>query len=91
MYIVKTKFNAFYVARKLEIVKENRHTRKEVLLTDAWRIIKKDKSGKESHLHYDLCVIKMKYVRIYGKASFDGEPSYSECEKIINSRKFKEY
>ena len=65
MWLVETKFNAFYLAEKLNFVKEWKPARRWLKMKNCWRITNKKK------LFYDFCNVNYKYVKFYSEQNIN--------------------
>ena len=59
MWLVETKFNAFYLAEKLNFVKEWKPAKRWIKMKNCWRIT------KSKRLFYTSCDVNSKYVKSY--------------------------
>jgi len=87
VYVVATKFDAFYVANTLKIKYDDSYKKgkRVAAMTDCWRITRSKK------LFYSSCTVRMRYIRVYGKIKANPEDlTFKELEKEINNpKKFK--
>ncbi len=86
MWVVTTKFNAFYLAEDLKIRREKtlskKWTRRWAFMTNCWRITKSKK------LFYKKCSVAMRYVLVYGEADVNPKAvTFKDLENELKKRR----